>query len=275
MGESEILEYFVKKNKFHLLSIPREYASIGDIYSYNDREASEYGSLTDLLEPQFEIPQIRKDEVMADISGKISKGVSLSFGMKLLGGFLGVFGGSGIISAVQAGYESKATRFVKFSFSEITRDSVNVNLLRRKMSGHKIADGEEINGSDNKYYVVTAVVKSPSVNISAEDANSRSLDVNVEAAKMANASGKVSIENAREGEVVYKGDKSIVFGIELYQLDYDNENKSFRMHEVTKTTYVRDIENKETPIRQKVIEPAVIKDPEKGEDDGFLIVINR
>ena len=143
---------------------------------------------------------------MADISGKISKGVSLSFGMKFLGGFLKVFGGSSIISTIQAGYESKATRFVKFSFSEITRDSVNVNLLRRKMSGHKIADGgEEINDDDDKniqYYVVTAVVKSPSINISAEDTNSRSLDVNAEAAaKEASASAKYSIEKAREGEL--------------------------------------------------------------------------
>jgi hypothetical protein len=102
---------------------------------------------------------------------------SLSFGMKLLGGFLKVFGGSSIISTVQAGYESKAARFVKFSFSSITRNSVNVNLLRRKMSGHRIANGEEINDKDDKnvqYYVVTALVKSPSINVSAEDANSRS-----------------------------------------------------------------------------------------------------
>jgi hypothetical protein len=32
------------------------------------------------------------------------------------------------------------------------------------------------------------------------------LDVNVEAAKVASASAKVSIENTREGEVTYKGD---------------------------------------------------------------------
>jgi hypothetical protein len=35
--------------------------------------------LTDLLEPPFEIPQIRKDEFMADISGKVSKGVIIKF----------------------------------------------------------------------------------------------------------------------------------------------------------------------------------------------------
>jgi hypothetical protein len=258
------------------LSIPREYASIGDVYSYNGKEASVFGNLTDLLEPQFEIPQIRPGEVMADIYGKISRGVSLSFGMKFLGGFLKVFGASSIINTIQAGYESKATRFVKFSFSNVTRDSVNVNLVRRKMSGHKVVDGEGVDDDNNKngqYYVVTAVIKSPSINISAEDANNRSLAVNIEAAGIADASAKVSVEKAREGEITYKGDKSIAFGVELYQLDYDNVNRSFKFHEVTSTVFIRNEENKETPIVQNnVIEPALIKDPEKGED-GFLTIL--
>src|SRR5687767_14845928 len=115
MANDEVLEYFIKKNRFHLLSIPREYASIGDIYVYDGKEASVFGNLTDLLEPAFEIPPLRSGEVMANIAGKVSRGVSISFGMKLLGGFLKVFGASGIIGTIQAGYESKATRFVKFS----------------------------------------------------------------------------------------------------------------------------------------------------------------
>jgi len=260
------------------LSIPREDVSIGDVYSYNGKEASVFGNLTDLLEPQFEIPPIGNG-VMADISGKVSNGMSLSFGMKFLEGFLKVFRASSIISTIKAGYESKATHFVKFSFSNVTRDSVKVNLVRRKMSGHKIVDGGSIGDDDNKnaeYYVVTAVLKSPSINISAEDVNNKSLDVNIEAANIADASTKVSVERAREGEISYKGDRSIAFGVELYQLDYDNGNRSFKFHQVTNTVSLRNAENREITITQnKAIEPALIKDPENGEGNGFLTILDK
>lgn len=76
---------------------------------------------------------------------------------------------------------------------------------------------------------------------------------------------------SREGEITYKGDKSIAFGVELYRLNYDGINRIFGFHELTNTVFLRNEENMEIPIKQnKVIQPILIKDTENGEEDGFL-----
>ncbi len=104
------------------------------------------------------------------------------------------------------------------------------------MSGHKLADGEGFVDTGRNFSVFcSSSCNRKSINISTEDENNRSLDVSIEASKLAEASAKVSIEKSREGEITYKGDKSIAFGIELYQLDYDNTNRIFKFHEVTNT----------------------------------------
>jgi hypothetical protein len=132
MGDSGTLEYFVKAYHFHLLRLPKKDAFVGDVYSFNGRDATKYGSLTDLLGSSFESFQIQKDKAMTDIVGKISKKVSLSFSINLLGEFFKIFGASNLINTIRAEYESKKTRFVKFSFSEMTYDYVNPVTFAKK-----------------------------------------------------------------------------------------------------------------------------------------------
>ena len=70
------------------------------------------------------------------------------------------------------------------------------------------------------------------------------------------------------GEITYKGEKNVAFGIEIYQINYNSTDNTFKFHEVTETTYLRKVES---PVLRRGIEPALIEDPEKG--DVFLPII--
>jgi hypothetical protein len=96
-------------------------------------------------------------------------------------------------------------------------------------------------GKGYRYFLVTAVVKSPSINIIADDEQKRAVDVDVKALQIANISTNVSLEYAGKGEIIFKGKHNLVFGVGLYELIiYDSNYNCFRFKTVAETVKLRD-----------------------------------
>jgi hypothetical protein len=55
------------------------------------------------------------------------------------------------------------------------------------------------------------------------------VEVDVEAPKVAGSSGGFTLETGSESEVVYKGDRPLAFGVELCELSYQSNRRSFRL----------------------------------------------
>ena len=74
-SEDPLLKMILDKYRLNLLSIPREKASVGDLYVQegNSPYVSTPGSISNFLEPAFEIPQLTNGEIMAFVSGTTSK----------------------------------------------------------------------------------------------------------------------------------------------------------------------------------------------------------
>lgn len=86
-NEDPLVKTFVDKYHLHLLSIPRENVSIGDMYMDDNRQVTSPGSITDFLDG-FRLPPIKAGETMADVSGKVSNGINANAGMGFLKAFL-------------------------------------------------------------------------------------------------------------------------------------------------------------------------------------------
>jgi|SRR5215216_1688743 len=94
-----LLETLFRKYELNLLSVPREKIAIGDIYMYDgnrDRRTAYFGTISSFLAPDFEIP-LPTSEIVADVSGTISRETVIDAGLKFLEGFLnflvaGIFG---------------------------------------------------------------------------------------------------------------------------------------------------------------------------------------
>ena len=89
-----LLKMILDKYRLNLLSIPREKASVGDLYVQegNSPYVSTPGSISNFLEPAFEIPQLTNGEIMAFVSGTTSRDASGKAGMDFLEGFINALG---------------------------------------------------------------------------------------------------------------------------------------------------------------------------------------
>src|SRR5262249_41860246 len=190
--DDPLIRSFIDKYNLHLLSIPRANASIGDLYRYDGNTASTPGKISYFLEPIFEISKVTTGETMGDISGVISKGIDAKFGLEFLDGFLKAVGAGGIITKLSSSYESKNTHMLKFRFAEITRDHTDPYWLSEDISSHTIKKNSAMYGEGYHYFLVTAVVRSPSINIIAEDEQMRTVDIDVETLQLANISPDIS-----------------------------------------------------------------------------------
>ena len=73
-SKDPLLKLILDKYHLNLLSIPRENASVGDLYVQDGdvQHLSSPGSITNFLEPKFEVPQLKIGEILSDISGVTS-----------------------------------------------------------------------------------------------------------------------------------------------------------------------------------------------------------
>jgi hypothetical protein len=273
--DDPLMRLLLDKYHLNLLSIPRENASVGDVYTTDgnsQQHASPPGNIKYLLDPPFDFSKIKtvSGEVMADVSGTISNNTSLDFGFNFLEGFLNALSlvGIGIGAKIRANYEAKGAKTVKFSFSSPTRDYIeDPYYLNIKLQKHRIAQGHELKG--RRYYLVTGLVRSPSISIVAEDQNAKIVDANVNTLEMAEGSVALSIKEAGNGEVVFTGKRSLAFGVELYELIYDKDRDQLKFGTVTKPVVIRKPRETDTTAETRTdIEPTFIGDPKEG--DAFI-----
>ncbi|HZD82526.1 MAG TPA: hypothetical protein VE076_06590 [Nitrososphaeraceae archaeon] len=266
-SKDPLLKNILDKYHLNLLSVPRENASVGDLYVQdgNVQHLSSPGSVSNFLEPKFEIPQVRIGETMADISGTSTRAESTKVGLDVLEGFLNALGPVGLGSKVRGSYERDNKQTIKFSFTSATRDYVDPILLGSKLGEgqYKFNTKNALYAEDRKYFVVTAVAKSGSFAISAEGDRKQLMDIDAEVKQLINTTAGVSIESSGSGQITFKGNKSLVFGVELFELKYDINNQKFAMSTISEAMGLRgEVQNR----------PSLIGDPTEG--DAFVALSN-
>ncbi len=262
--DDPLIRMFLDRYSLHLLAVPREGAAVGDLYVYDGKRVSAPGKVMYLLEPPLELPPVTAGEVMADVSGTVSNSVSLEAGFGLLEGFLAAMGAVGIVSSLRASWQARRVGFLRFRFSSAVRDSVDVLLLGSRLIRHKLVEDHPLHDEDHRYYLVTAVARTPSISIVAESAEGKAVAVDIGAARMADVGAGVSVQQTSEGEVTFAGSKSLAFGVELHELQYDSKRGRVKLRMPEGAVRVR---SRERGGPQRLMQPAVIGGPE---DDVFL-----
>jgi hypothetical protein len=260
-----LLKLMLERYNLNLLSIPRENGSAGDLYMQEDNQSvSTPGSVTNFLTGEFQIPTVKTGETMADVSGTTSRDASGKAGMNFLEGFLNTLGPAGIGTTVKGAYERRSQNKITFTFQNPTRDYVDAFELGKKLINHTIMKGNALYGKDRRYYIVTAVAKSNSISVISEGTTKQTVDLDMEIMKLAKASGGTSIENKGAGQIVFRGQKNLAFGVELYELKYvdDEVGARFQMGSIDTPVAVRGQEQS----REKFFDntkPAELLDPDE------------
>jgi hypothetical protein len=220
-NEDPLLKVLLERYRLNLLSLPREKASVGDLYVQegNSRYVSTPGSVTNFLEPPFEVPPITTGETMAGVSGTTSRDASGTVGIDFLEGFLSALGAAG--TKVAGSYKSSSKNKITFTFDNPTRDYADPGLVGRKLVDHTLMKRHALIAEGRKYYLVTGVARSSGISITTEGDSKQVMDIDAEIMKLANVSGDVSIQKNQTGSITFKNpSKTLAFGVELYELEY-------------------------------------------------------
>ena len=228
-GSDPLLRMFLDEYHLNLLSIPRENSAVGDLYVYEGGRVCSPGNIAFFLDSPFEMPQLHENEPMADVAGTLSSGVTFKAGFGLMEGFLTALGAAGMVTKIRVGFEKGDTSQLRYRFANATRDSVDVLQMGMELIGKQMMKDHPLYDEDNRYFLVTGVARSPSINVAAEDKMGRSIDLDLEALKLAGIGTGISIEKAGQGETMFSGKKSLAFGVEVLELSYDCEENRLEL----------------------------------------------
>jgi hypothetical protein len=241
-SKDPLLKLILDKYHLNLLSIPRENASVGDLYVQDTdvQHLSSPGSITNFLEPKFEVPPLKTGETLSDISGVTSSNESGKVGLDLLEGFLNALGSAGLGSKIRGNYEKDSEQSIRFTFTNATRDYVDTALFGSALGGgYKFNTKNALYEDGRRYFVVTGVARSPSISIVSEGDQKQVMNIDVEVKQLVKASGGISIETSGSGQITFKGDKSLAFGVELFELAYNIDKQKFSMSTINEVMGLR------------------------------------
>ena len=189
------------------MSIPREGLEVGDAYVADaNRNMSSPGKLRFLLTPEFQMPQVQKDEKPSSIKGKLTRALDLGVGLNLLEGFLSALGADIGIGKIKAEYAHKHVSKVRFQLKDATRDSVDAFEFGKALIPCRLDGKQPYVRDGSHYYAVVGVLRSQSITVSAEDENSSKIELDINALKEAVAvHGKVDVSCDVAGEITYGG----------------------------------------------------------------------
>lgn len=184
------------------------------------------GSLDQLVDGAAEpLPAIGSGAA-ADVSGQRTSRLPLSVGLDILGNIITPLGGN---LAVKAAYEN--CRRIEFTFLNVERHRANViGIGDFVQSGdvrwnHIILD-KYLFGSGN-LYVITDVVKSDMIGVSAFKSDNSRLDVEIpKIEELVGAEVSVAVESQATNTVSYRGKKQLAFGFSAIELSAGEQDGS-------------------------------------------------
>ena len=232
------------KYKFNLLSLPREDVKLGDLYTKENNDESGQlsypGNVSNfLIPPPFKMPDPVLNEIMTDVSGTISGNISANVGVQFLENFLNTLGGGNFGTGIKGKFEHNGVKSLKFQFLSATRDRVDPFSLGNALKKYTFDKENAMYTPDRSYYIVAGIGRSNSISIIAEDDAHNAVDVGADVSTIANASGGVTVDTSKKGEITFKGEKKLAFGVELYKLTYDDVDKRFKLEPVSEAQTLR------------------------------------
>ncbi|MDE8652510.1 hypothetical protein [Novosphingobium album (ex Liu et al. 2023)] len=214
----------LKKQGFNVVQVPRVNLLPTQLLVGVNGRLRYMGDLTSVFVPDPQgapIPPIGPDQPGPNISGTKSADVGIGVGLDILGGLISALGGSTL--GINVAYAKAAS--VQFEYAATQRSDTQIALVDQFLASSTInpfARSAKAMLDADQVYVVTSVIKSDTINVSAKDSNKVSLAVNVPVIQNA-IGGKLSVTASGDAAsvVTYKGPMPLVFGFQAVRLIFD------------------------------------------------------
>ncbi len=221
-----LLQIILEKYHLNLLSFPRENISIGDIFVNNGESVAMVGNLNGFMDINFERTHIITDEMLWDLSSVLSGQISSRSILPYIEAYLNSMGAQNVYPRLRSAYEAKGGYSISINFIDAAPDYINAFLLSKLISSNKPHGQSNFLNFDNfRYYIVASLARSQSFAFIMYDKFVRPIHIKVDDILTAET-GDIHIEKQETGQLIFRGKKRLVFGVELYKLIYEkNGNK--------------------------------------------------
>ena len=209
---------YLRRLGYNVVRHPREGIAPLDLIGVQGGETRYLGGLGQLLVAAGKLPEIKRDEVAADVQGKSSSKLSAAIGVSLLKTVTAALGGN---VGVNSGYHRAKT--LQFVFTKVLSDSVKPLEIGDFLRAGEVDVGnlllEQYVLGNGRLYVISRVIKTNHFTIQAERGSGTAAELDVPAVKgVASGSLKIDVSAAATGVVSYDGDKQLVFGFECFEV---------------------------------------------------------
>jgi len=187
------------------------------------------GPLPTVWQSTLAVPPVTPGDTTT-IAGKTTSNIKIGFGLKILEGVLAAMGAS--VPQVSLAYAR--ARSVRFEFT-----APDIKKVDPLIVGNYLAKGD-LNTSnpfvrhymlsdDTQAYVVTEVLQSGSIRVTALDESAADVTVDVKAVQDAvGANVAVKRTATAEGDLVYQGNQMLVFGYKAHEIVYSGKEWNVR-----------------------------------------------
>jgi len=193
------------------------------------RPPERLGALPTVWQSTLPVPTVTSGDV-ATISGKCTSNIKIGFGLRILEEILGAMGAT----VPHVGLAYSQARTVRFEFN-----NPDIKKIDPLLVGNFLAKGD-LNISnpfvqhymlreDTRAYVVTEVLLSDSIRVTALDESEAAAKVDIKAiADGVGANIQVQATTATEGDLVYRGKQSLAFGYKAHEIVYSGREWNVR-----------------------------------------------
>lgn len=212
----------LNRHGYNVVKLPRAGIEPLDLLGRDGRSMQWLGRLDQLWQSTRPVPQVLPPQVAAAIEGQTTSSLELSAGLTLLKGVLSAFGAG---AGLQAAYKNASA--LEFSFSNVRSIAVSPIEIGAFLAqgsadvGNPVIDRFFID-DDTDGFVITEVLKSDRLNVTARSQSGQALDIEADQIKgVLGAEAGVAISDASNSAVTYTGPVAVTFGFKLLAIGLD------------------------------------------------------
>jgi hypothetical protein len=219
---------FLRSYGFSVFRFPRASAQPLELMHRDGKDLTRLGMVPDLVTAGAAgAPEVRRDANPGiDIEGKETSKVNVTIGLSILGSFIGALGG-GKLGLDEA---FSRTRTITFQYAGVMEDVVDVLALEKFVKAGRISphipSGTLEKLLDDEVYVVTSVLKTKKILVSAQGESGSATKVDVPIIRQAVGGNlKVDATGTKDSHIAFEGAVPVAFAFQAVQLVFDDSGE--------------------------------------------------
>ena len=208
---------------YNVVRLPRGGIEPLDVLGRDGRSIERLERLDQLWTSTRPVPETGAPQLASHVNGQTTSDMKLSVGLRLLSGVLGAIGAK---APELASAHSRADT-LQFAFGDVVSRSVPPLEVGDFLSAGDLHAANPVveryfGDDDTEGFVITEVLQSAEINVSAKDERGREIKADVPAIKaMVGADVSVAAKDAAGAQVIYRGASRVTFGFKAFAIAFD------------------------------------------------------